>query len=61
MFPAQENQISPDISYPLGGRPSSSFEADELECVKKAIGGVRFGSMLRLAEGAGLTQLLLVK
>jgi hypothetical protein len=49
---------SPDISYPLGGKPSSPFEANEFECVQQAIRGVRFGLMLRLVEGAGLTQLL---
>ena len=32
---ARNRSFSPGISYPLGGKPSSSFEANELECVKK--------------------------
>jgi hypothetical protein len=26
--------LSPHISYPLGGKPSSPFEANEFECVQ---------------------------
>ena len=53
--------LNPHISYPFGGKPSSPFEANEFECVQKAMRGLRFGLMLRLVEGAGLTQLLPVK
>src|SRR5712672_2676 len=28
--------LAPDISDPLGGKPSSPFEANELECVREA-------------------------
>src|SRR5438094_2248798 len=41
-------RASPDISYPLGGKPSGAFEENELECVRKAIRGVRFGLMLSI-------------
>ena len=45
--------LNPHISYPLGGKPSSPFKANEFECVQKAIRGLRFGLMLRLVEGGG--------
>ncbi len=53
--------LNADISYPLGGKPSSPFEANEFECMQKAVRGLGFGLMLRLVEGAGLTHLLPVK
>jgi hypothetical protein len=56
-----EKNLSPDISYPLGGKPSSPFEAKEFERGQKAIQGIRFGLMRRLAEVARRGGLLPVK
>ena len=33
---ARNRSFSPDISYPLGGKPSSPFEANKLECIQEA-------------------------
>jgi len=33
---ARNRSFSPGISYPLGGKPSSSFEANKLESMQEA-------------------------
>src|SRR5437762_3436467 len=57
-LPNIDRDLSPDISYPLGRKPSSPFEANHLRCVLGRFYDYSLDRILRSVEEAGLTQLL---